>query len=449
MARFFRAVALLLSIILTFVVLLVFLLHSYTPVYQFRSPTPFEGRYVYNPYAQTDSTFAPTKWRKGNFHAHTTWDVNGDYTTQEFVDTYRRAGYNIIGIAEHQRLNLELSDRESFIPTYEHGFTMSNFHQTMLGATGVSWYEYPVTWFNAPIQHLTASQMQHLFHILKPQARLIAFNHPERLRMVSDSVFSRLNGYDLWELNPSRDQGAPLWDIALSSGHYAPMIANDDAHSITNRGSWFQRSFTMVGSPTPDAKSILVALRAGRSYGVYIPSEINTFETHHDFPKVIDITFERIITTPDSSRLDTTAQNTVQTTARTGEQVSQDHRLTVTVEGRPQRIDFIGQGGVVRHSVADSSNASYTFAPEDTYIRTEIFYPSGIVLSLNPLARTEDGAYPDPTAAPIFNMWLTLLNMLFCIAVAIGLWFLIKLLWRMLRHPRPRSSDLYRGRNRP
>lgn len=415
MKKFFRFIIFTLLATVTFVVMLAALVHTYSPIYIFREPTPFVGGKIYNPYHGMDSV----RWYKGNFHGHTNFDVDTIYTTAQFVDAYRATGYNIIGVADHQSINREVGDREGFIPTYEHGYNMANFHQGMIGAESVSIYESPLMWLRWPYRLLTVSQMQRTFDVLRPDAKLLVFNHPERLRLVPDDIFNKLNNYDLWELNPDRADGAPLWDMALSSGHYAPMLASDDAHSYKNRLSWFQSSFTMVGAPSTDSTAVLSAIARGCSYGVRLPEELNTPQTHASFPRLKYIGLvgaDSVVIELDSAG------------------------------GVPERIDFIGQDGRVLQSDRGVLTARCVFSPEQSYIRVEAHYPHDIVLTFNPFARSADGAVPPPTARPQVDLLATVLNSLFWFAVAVVL-FMIML--RFARRTRKRKLNNYRYPTNP
>jgi hypothetical protein len=70
--------------------------------------------------------------------------------------------------------------------------------------------------------------------------------------------------------------------------------------------------------------------------------------------------------------------------------------LQVMTEGVPASIEFIGQGGALRHAVRDVRQASYAFGERDTYVRATTMY-------LNPVLRYDGRALPAPivTVAPV------------------------------------------------
>ncbi|MEG2479473.1 MAG: hypothetical protein RSA50_04310 [Mucinivorans sp.] len=351
----------LLSIVLVVVALVLFL-QSITKIYSFsKSGKPFAGDSIYFPYQGVD-------WNqplmKANFHAHTKVDVNGDYTAEQFRAAYDSSAYDIIGIAEHQIIN-PLGD----IPSYEHGWGFNNFHILMLGSTKVDWLD-------NPLMMMPSHQMQYSIERLRHKTTLLSLNHPERWRHFAWENIAHLRGFDLVEMNPSLDPRP--WDLLLSNGYYAPIIASDDSHSITNRLSWFQRCYTMVAT---EADQLINALQKGKSYGVIVPVEINLKGCHKELPVVKSVDF----------RNDT---------------------LTVRLSELADSIIFIGQNGMTKLIAMDTDSASYHFESKDTYIRAEGHLRGGIIIRLNPLFRGEwspEGWSSNEAIAPV-NYWLTTLN---------------------------------------
>lgn len=387
-----------------FLLLVCILTYIPVPVYKFQEGAPFAGEYIYNPYEGIDST----AWRKANFHAHQKEKPACDYTVEEFLDAYRKSGYDIIGLTDHQHISLEYSDRQGFIPGYEHGFNVNRHHHCLLGADKVWWRDFPVM--------LTQSQAQYIVKKLKPQGKLLVLNHPGQLRIVDHDIYSRLRGYDLLELNPERQPGSisyDVWDQALSEGIYANQVSDDDAHSISRRGSWFQRSFTMVNTPTYNADDILDNLVKGRSYGVFVPRDLNmSFDHHPDFPKLKNVTFV-------------------------------NDTITVTFSEPASSVKFIGQGGKTLAEYADTlgvSEARYVFADNDTYVRTAVVFPNGIELFLNPYVRTPDGNAPLNVFDGKIDYLMTGVSMLGWSVAAI---FLIYLIFKLLRRRKRRNRKYY------
>ena len=373
------------------------------PVYDFQQGKPFAGDYIYNPYDGIDSV----SWRKANFHAHQREKPACDYTVDQFVEAYRLSGYDIIGLTDHNYINLERSERQGFIPGYEHGYGINRHHHCVLGAEETWKFDFPVM--------LTQSQAQFIVNKLRPQGAALVLNHPGELRIVDHNLYTRLRGYDFIELNPERKPGIAspdIWDQALSVGIYSSLIADDDAHTITDRNRWFQRSFTMVNTPTYAPSDIIGSLKKGRAYGVYIPNELNMSSDHHPaFPHVTGISF----------RGDT---------------------ISVAVSEPAASVRFIGQGGatLAQFDGGDKgiSGADYLFSHDDTFVRTEITFPDGIIFFLNPFVRTPDGAMPQNDFNGSVNYPLTILSALGWAAAAV---FLVICIVKLVRSPKKQRRN--------
>jgi hypothetical protein len=71
--------------------------------------------------------------------------------------------------------------------------------------------------------------------------------------------------------------------------------------------------------------------------------------------------------------------------------------LTVTHDGPPSTIEFVGQNGAIKRTVKNALSAGYTFQPQDTYVRTVIRTPK-TTLYLNPVLRYDGAGMHPPTA---------------------------------------------------
>lgn len=361
------------------ILLLCVISYMLVPVYKLSHGAPFSGDRIYNPYAQTDST----AWRKANFHCHQKEKPQCNYTVDQMLDAYYQNGYDIASISDHQCINYEHAERPGFIPTYEHGYGVNGYHQLVMGAGKVSWREFPLM--------ITQSQMQYMLAWLRPQSKALVLNHPGKTKLIDLSIYGWLRGYDLLEINPEqgRQRSDQHWDTALSAGIYSTLIGDDDAHSITNRESWFQRCFTRVNTPTLDPDDIIAALKRGAAYAVVVPHTLNRQKNPHaNLPSLQSISFE---------------QDTIHI------------RLD-----RPATIRFIGQNGTL---LAESvgSEAEYRFADADTYVRCEARFDNGVILYFNPFVRTQDGARPANIFTPVINYPLTILSHILWLVLCFGL----------------------------
>lgn len=368
-------------------------LQAFTNIYDFSPARQFSGETIYNPYnGVTDSN-----WKKANFHAHQRYILFGidfEYTGEEFVAAYKARNYDIIGLADHHRIN-----PFGHLPSYEHGLGLNNYHLLMLGATDVSWFYYP-------IMTLPQHQMQDELDRFKPQVKVLGINHPSRLRHISPAVFNNLMGYDLMEMNP--DVSSVAWDIALSSGIYSTLIANDDAHSISDDDRWFQNCFTMVNTPSLRADDIFASLKAGRAYGIAMPATLDTkSQLHSDFPSMKQVAL---------------IQDTV----------------SVMFNAVADSIKFIGQDGVVLKCEVRADSTSYKFLQNDTYVRVDAYFPQDVRIWLNPFYRT-GGAVREPATV---DRVLTVVNMVVWGIVSLILFLLIIMTIRRRRH---KGSQNYYG----
>lgn len=392
---------------LLFVLLLDVVSYLGVPVYRFAPGRSFAGDSIYDPYREVD----PACWRKANFHAHQRERKYETYTPEQFFEAYRKQGYDIIGLSDHCYLNYAEQERAGFIPTYEFGWGINKAHFLMMGASYTTLRDFPFT--------LIPSQLQHTLRRLHPQARVVVLNHPGQLRGIDHRVYEVLRGYNLLEINPAggRENSLPCWDRALSSGIYSNLIADDDAHTISFRGSFFQRCFTMVNTPKVDEYHILSSLMKGQSYAVRLTPELNQRPRPHEgLPSVRAIGLR------------------------------QDGEVFVSLSEAARKIRFVGQDGIVQQERDSCAEASYVFTPTDTYIRVEALFDSGAEIYSNPFVRTA-GSQPANVFIPDIHWPFTILLNLLWVQVSLTLCFCIAWLLRLWpRNWRPGGlPELLRG----
>lgn len=332
--------------------------YACAPQYRFPDPVPFTGEAFFNPYADLRGT-----WQRANLHAHSRrWGglTNGHQPPAEVVGAYRAMGYSVPGLSDYHTISA--ADGVGTVPLYEHGYNIAKRHQLAIGAHRVDWFDFPL-W-----QSLSHRQL--IIDRLGRTADLVALNHPQTRDGYTPEDLRLLTGYQLIEVVNGPHRAEPPWDAALSSGHAVWVVANDDTHDLTDPDRTAM-AWTMIDAPSPATRDIVEALRAGRMYAVSrrgeLPPGVQTSLTGVDFT---------------------------------------DGTLQVTYAGPPATFDFVGQNGVVRHSVRDATTASYTFAADDTYIRTAIHAPNA-TLYLNPILRYDGVQVPVPTARiDVVGSWL-------------------------------------------
>ena len=349
-----------LKIVAIIVGILLSLQYIVNPKYHFPLSTPFSGNYFYNPYQNIDTA----KWRKANFHVHTRqWMglTNGSKNTNELVDSiYRYLGYDIYCISDYQHINdYEKDDHSWYIPVYEHAYMPPKNHQIVLNARKVTWLDY--------LFPQTLDNKQQVINALKKDTGcVVAVAHPHWQDQYAAEDFKYLCNYDLIEaLNQNRFSLA-YWDSALSSGHAAFLLADDDAHDILDimQGG---HCCTFINAAL-QKDSIIAALKTGCAYGADVDGPNNNSYSER---KVIMEHLGHLAS--------------VRITGDT---------LTVRMNKKVKSFDFIGQNGVLEKKVNDNQEASYIFSKTDTYIRTEIKEEEGTAYYLNPVFRYDGKNIP-------------------------------------------------------
>jgi hypothetical protein len=328
---------------------LVLLPYVWAPVYRFPDPVPFSGTHLLNPYASLQGT-----WQRANLHAHgRAWGgiTSGEQSDDAVVRRYHALGYSVAGVSDYQRIAAFRG--VDTLPLYEHGYNIGKNHQLAVGAHAVEWFDL-LLW-------QTASNQQYVIDRIRRKAELVSLNHPSSRGAYDADAVSRLTGYSLIEVVNGPFTAPSAWDGALSAGRAVWAIGNDDTHDLDDPRRT-AAGWTMIDAPTASTGDIVSALRAGRSYAVLRTGALGSAN----------------ITTVRSVEL-------------------HDGTLSVQLTGAPSTITFIGQNGVVRRAVADTTNASYTLTDDDTYVRTVVTSPQ-TVLFLNPVIRWNGTALPHETA---------------------------------------------------
>lgn len=337
-------------------IILLFILYPYIicPIYKFATYKEFSGEKLYNPYSTTNNY----KWYKVNMHAHTNaWYgiTTGNSISDSVISKYKHFGFDIIGISDYMKINSYLSNNTHYIPVYEHGFWLSKVHQLSIGAKKVVWHDFFI-YFNV-------HQKQYIINKVKGNSDMIALNHPRHMGAYTPYDLKQLTNYDCFEVLNRSWFSIALWDTLLSTGHYVPLIANDDCHDISNVYD-VGTNYTMVRAKSIDKNDIISAMKQGSTIGVDINMENNeTFKTK--LIKINGLPTVKNISTNDST-------------------------LIITTDIPIREFKFIGQNGKVKKVVSETDSASYIFNNSDTYIRTEITTTMSSKLYLNPIFRTNN-----------------------------------------------------------
>lgn len=320
-------------------------IQALTPLYKFEGSAPFSGQRWFNPFSSDTLT-----WTRANFHIHSrTWGgiTNGHHSPSEIIRAYDSLGYRWIGIADYQRIN-----SESPILLYEHGWSIGKVHQLCFWPESVRWWDYPL------LQTLSAKQ--HTLRILRPTTPLLVIAHPRFLGSYTGRELSRLGGYDAIEVLNRYGDSIEEWDSALSSGHFTPIIASDNAHDVYNPHEVMSRWTEVAISPNAPIDSLRAALYRGRTVG---------YKNRTPYPLRAYPTFRRI------------------------ELVGET--LFVETSQPVDSLRIIGQNGHIRAVSYQTDKLIYSIRPADTYLRAEA-YTSAVEAYTSPLVRGVPKRRPIP-----------------------------------------------------
>jgi hypothetical protein len=355
-----------LSVVVTLLLWLAALTYFPTQCYRFSSAGPFHGSQLRNPYANCDFSGRLT----ANFHAHTRrWGglTHGNVTEEALHTTYREMGYDVVGISDYMSINRTFTNDTGFIPIYEHGRNLRLVHQLVIGADHVTWQD--------PLLLQSADQKQDTINQIRHGQVLIALAHPTRDKAYTASDMGKLGNYDLIEvLNHGRSHER-LWDAALSAGYPVFCLADDDFH-ITRRSD-IGRSLTLLYTTNSTQRGILDALGQGHQAAVNLPP------------------LQRAGRKPAEIRDCIKAIPQVKTLG------VNDGAVSIAFDQPAGRIQFIRQGGAVAASEADKGQASYTFKPDDLYIRISALFTNGTEMLFNPVYRYDPSSPPGHTATTV------------------------------------------------
>jgi hypothetical protein len=206
---------------------------------------------------------------------------------------------------------------------------------------------------------------------------LIFIAHPKLRLGWAPEDMTWLTNYDGIEVLNGYRVSIEHWDAALSAGKYARILANDDAHDISNRNE-VGRYCTFIHSESLKGEDIVAAMKAGQMFGADID---------RPWDEPMDVKIEKALNLP----------------KLTGANLYGD-TLVVSVNKMASKIRFIGQNGTALDSTMNVKEASYLIREHDAYVRAEIFFPNRTTYYLNPVIRYDGG---DPFAHELAQIDVT------------------------------------------
>ena len=365
------------------------------PTYSFKEPRPFRGEYLYNPYQDMN----PDQWKKYHFHCHSrrySGLTNGRKSAETAIDSvYRALGYDHYGISDYMGINDHGSEREGYIPAYEHGYGfIHKTHQICIGAASVYWPDFPF------MQNI--NMKQHMINKLGERCRFVMPAHASFTKgyQVSDMMF--LSNYRLLEVVNPYGNAFEHWDKALSNGHRVYAMGNDDTHDITKVNE-VCRNLTMINTPDLDPEHVYEALDKGLCYAV-------EFDNFFHYPMTLDEKIQQVKALPYLTRA----------------QLVGDTLFIETSADKMKEVKFIGQDGKVLKAEEKTATAFYIIQPEDTYVRTEININGLQHFYLNPVTRHPTSSPVDQRLDYVNKAQTYLYWFVYIVAFAAIVWYLFK-----------------------
>lgn len=371
---------------------LALVLTGFSPVFDFAPARAFSGPDIFDPYSGLDSALC---WKRANFHTHT--KVDGIFnecrhTAMETYDSLAAYGYDIVTFSNHNALTVHPFDSSLQVNVYEHGYNLFKYHKLVFGAGKVLRYD--------NLLPVLASQKQFQLDLLSRDADFIQMNHPFRTNGTSESLFRRLGGYRIMELDSGVSTGQEYWDWALSAGRYSFGLANDDLH-YPDRSYRIAVRCSFLCTPSGRYEDLRETLLGGSYYSMRVPDYGNG-----------DWKLKHL----GNSRLPSVRRIGLDGTT-----------IRMELDRNADSIRVTGQDAAVLATVFDSDTLAYEFRPEDSYARLTAFFPGGEVIYSNVFARFDSAVQDSPyTDFPHeVNLPLTVLYNLALLCLAALLVFLI------------------------
>lgn len=343
--------------------ILAVLLTDFSPIYRFRTATPFEGPDIYNPYQDLDSTHC---WKRALFHTHTR--VKGPlpfneckYWPMETWKALENLGYDIVTFSNHNEITQHPFDSSLQVNVYEHGYNPLKFHKLVFGSKKVIHFD--------PLLPLLTSQKQFELDYLGASSDFIQINHPYRTIGTCKKHMEALSGYHLIELDTGKSTENEYWDWALSAGHYSFGLANDDLHK-PDRSYHIGVRCNFLCTPSGHYQDLKKTLLSGCFYAMRVPDY-----GHGDWA----VKYKKNKRLPFIQNIGLLSDTIFL-------------QLSVVADS----IRVTGQNHQTLAMVKNSDSLRYVFQPADHYVRLTAFFPEGEVIYTNPFARYDAAISTSP-----------------------------------------------------
>ena len=375
--------------------LLVLFIYLSVPTYSFKEPKPFSGQYLYNPYQDMQLD----QWKKYHFHCHSRkffGITNGRKSKETTIDSvYQALGYDHYGISDYMGINTHGSEREDYIPAYEHGYGLfRKTHQICIGAEKVYWPDYIF------MQNL--NMKQHMINKLGERCRFVMPAHASFTTGYKVNDMMLLSNYRLLEILNPYGNAIEHWDKALSNGHRVYALGDDDTHDI-NKANDVCYNLTMINTHDLNPEHVYEALDKGLCYAV-------EFNKWYHFPMTLEEKVVQAMALPYLTRAELVG----------------DTLFVSTSANTMKEVKFIGQNGKVLKTEEDVVTAYYVIQPEDNYVRTQINVNGLQHFYLNPITRHPTPKPVDQRLDVVNKAQTYLYWFVYVVAFAAFVWYLFK-----------------------
>jgi hypothetical protein len=369
-----KSIAYLVGAVLTYALIIPFL---WGPIYDFPEPKPFAGEHFYNPYQNIDSS----AWFKGNFHAHANpygrLTDGRKNTPQAIFQRYDSLNYKSFSITNYMHIDTFNSGSPNYIAAYEHGYSPVKYHQLVLGANQVFYFDYPLFQWT--------SNKQYIIDKVHHNNELVAIAHPSFLGAYTEKDAIQLCNYDLVEVMNQRKYSFDFWDAALSAGRAVWIIANDDTHDLDDPADYGMQA-TLINAPSQNKDDVLSAMKLGQTIG-YAP--VNSPEFGHALKVQHRDAFPRL--------LEFTVSETGQVLGRFSKPIKEYH--VYAQNGEEVAYDY------TEHQ--DNHEIHANFEKHHQYLRFKVNFEDADLVFLNPVVRYDGVALPEHHAT--ISIWKTII----------------------------------------
>ena len=214
-------------------------------------------------------------WYKANLHAHTTLS-DGDSNLPDVVNKYRKLGYSVLAITDHEKSNdvSGYSDADFILLNGMETHPKCNTSET----------KYHLVCLNLPSGFVMPTEFaaQQRIDRVKQAGGEVIFAHPywSGHNINEIAPLKGLIGIEVYNNlcdGIAKGSSSVHWDDLLQSKHYIPAVATDDLHKInTAVGGW-----VMVKSEKLTPEAVMAAIKTGCFYSSAGPT-IENFRIEND-----------------------------------------------------------------------------------------------------------------------------------------------------------------------